>query len=66
MPLYVVLSPDGTVVQTGAAPYVGEGVFHIERRGALAPGLYTVMLALYLNDNAVAPEIKTVAYRVPG
>lgn len=58
--------PDGTVAQTGAASYVGEGVFRVELRGDLAPGLYRVMLTLYLNDNAIAPEIKTVAYRVPG
>src|SRR5262249_9677172 len=60
---YVVLSPDGAVAQTGAAPYVGDGVFRVELRGDLVPGLYTVLLALYLNDNPVAPEIQAVQYR---
>jgi hypothetical protein len=54
------------VVQTGTAPYAGDGVFRVELRGDFTPGLYTVLLALYLNDNAVAPEIQTVTYQVPG
>jgi hypothetical protein len=62
---YAVLSPDGAVAQTGTAPYAGAGVFHVEMRRDLMPGLYTVLLALYLNENAVAPEIQTVTYRVP-
>jgi hypothetical protein len=63
---YVVLSPDGAVAQTDTARYAGDGVFRVELRGDLAPGLYTVLLALYLNESAVAPEIQTVTYKVPG
>ncbi len=62
---YVVLDPDGAVAQTGTAPYAGDGVFQVALRSDLAPGRYTVLLALYLNENAVAPEIQTVTYQVP-
>jgi hypothetical protein len=61
---YVVLSPASSVVGTGTAAYVGNGLFRIELPGDLTPGLYTVLIALNLNENAVNPDIKTVPYRV--
>jgi hypothetical protein len=61
---YVVVSPAGSVVGTGTATYVGNGLFRIELPGDLIPGLYTVLIALYLNENTVNPDIKMVPYRV--
>lgn len=63
---YVVVRPDGVVGQTGTALYVGDGVFRVELQGDLAPGLYTVLLALYVNENYVAPEIKMMHDSVSG
>lgn len=61
---YVVTSPDGSVAQAGTAAYTGSGVFHLGLRGRLRPGLYTIMIALYLNENYVNPDIKIVPYKV--
>ena len=60
----MVLSPASSVVGTGTAAYVGNGLFRVELPGDLTPGLYTVLIALYLNENAVNPDIKMVPYRV--
>jgi len=62
---YVVLSPAGHVAGTGAAAYAGNGLFRVELPQDLAPGLYTVVIALYLDENYVNPEIKMVPYRPP-
>jgi hypothetical protein len=61
---YVVMGAASTVVLTGTAPYVGDGVFFVELQGRLGPGLYSVMIALYLHENYVNPEIRTIPYRV--
>ena len=61
---YVVLSSAGAVVRTGTATYTGNGLFRVELPGDLAPGLYTVLVTLYLNENYVNPDIKMVPYRV--
>jgi hypothetical protein len=60
----VVLRPAGPVVGTGTATYAGNGLFRVELPRGLAPGLYTVLIALYLNENYVNPDIKMVPYRV--
>jgi len=48
---------------SGTATYAGDGSFRVELRGTLAPGLYTVLTALYLGDNYVNPDIHMVPYR---
>jgi hypothetical protein len=61
---YVVLNPAGPVVGTGIATYAGQGLFRVELPRDLAPGLYRVLIALYLNENSINPDIKMVPYRV--
>ena len=61
---YVVLRPAGSVVGTGTATYDGKGLFRIELPRGLAPELYIVLIALYLNENYVNPDIKMVPYRI--
>ena len=61
---YVVLSSAGSVRGTGTATYAGKGLFRVELPRGLAPGLYTILMALYLNENYVNPDIKMVPYRV--
>jgi len=60
----VVLSPAGSVLGTGTATYAGHGLFRVELPRDLAPGLYTILIALYLNENYVNPDIKMVPYHV--
>src|SRR5205823_8647408 len=60
----VVLNSAGAVVGTGTATYTGNGLFRVELPRDLVPGLYTVLIALYLNENYVNPDIKMVPYRV--
>ncbi|HEY7489978.1 MAG TPA: hypothetical protein VIH59_02565, partial [Candidatus Tectomicrobia bacterium] len=60
---YVVLHPNGSIVHTGTASYTGNGVFFADLQGKLSPGLYTITLALYLSENYINPEIKTLTYR---
>src|SRR5262249_841841 len=60
---YVVLSPAGSVVRAGTAAYAGHGLFRVALPEGLAPGPYTVLMALYLNENYVNPEIRMVPYR---
>lgn len=63
---YVVLGPTGEVVKAGVATLGDHGVFTVDLKGELGPGLYTIMTALYLNENYMNPEIKVVEYRVEG
>jgi hypothetical protein len=61
---YVVLSPAGSVVGTGTATYAGKGLFRVELPQGLTSGLYTVLIAMYLNENYVNPEIRMVPFHV--
>jgi hypothetical protein len=61
---YVIVDAGGAVVAAGAAAPRGAGGFTVDLR-RLARGRYTVLLALYVGDNAVAPEITLVRHRQP-
>ncbi|MFQ5903679.1 MAG: hypothetical protein ACE5JO_08310, partial [Candidatus Binatia bacterium] len=61
---YVVLSADGEVVKSGAARFGDDGRFTVNFKGDLKPGLYRVMIAIYLNENYVNPDVRMVRYRV--
>jgi hypothetical protein len=60
---FVALGPDGEVARAGASREVRSGRLIVPLQGLAKPGPYTVLLALYVGDNAVNPEIATVAYR---
>ncbi len=62
---YVVVGSDGEVVLSGTAPHAGAGVFAVDLKGRLKPGPYTVLVALYLGDNHVNPEIRVLTHRIP-
>lgn len=62
---YMVVSPAGRVVKSGTARPGEDAVFRVDLRGGLAPGRYVVSIALYLNDNAVDPDLRRLAYLVP-
>lgn len=59
---YLVIAPDGKVVRAGIAGAGSGGAFVIGLDG-LAPALYKVALALYVQGNAVNVEPKIFEYR---
>jgi hypothetical protein len=61
---YVVLTPQGEVLTVGTAPYAGDGTFSIELQGKVPPGRYTVLTTIYVNDNAIEPDVRMVSYAV--
>ena len=60
---FVALGPDGEVARAGASREVQGGRLIVPLQGLPKPGPYAVLLALYVGDHAVNPEIATVAYR---
>ncbi len=63
---YVVVGQEGNVVGAGTAAYGDGGIFSADFRGKLKPGLYTILVALYLGENYVNPEVKMIQHRVGG
>lgn len=60
---YVVIDPAGRVRLSGRARFE-EGALVVDLRDRLEPGTYTVLTALYLNENFTSPDIRRVPYRV--
>ena len=60
---FVALSPDGEVARVGSSRDVQSGRLVVPLKGLAKPGPYTVLLALYVADNTVNPQITTVSYR---
>jgi hypothetical protein len=60
---FVALGPDGEVARAGASRDVQGGRIVVPLKGLAKPGPYTVLLALYVADNTVNPQITTVSYR---
>lgn len=46
-------------------PVAADGTFPVNLTG-WRPGLYTILMAVYANENAVTPAVKTVSYQVKG
>ena len=63
---FVALGPDGEVARAGASRDVQGGRIVVPLKGLGKPGPYTVLLALYVADNTVNPQITTVSYRPEG
>jgi hypothetical protein len=61
---YLVLTPEGEVLQAGTAGDTGGGIFTVELGGKLPPGRYTILTTIYLNDNYVDPDVKLVQLQV--
>lgn len=60
---FVALGPDGEVARAGASREVKAGRLVVPLKGLARPGPYTVLLALYVSDNTVNPQIATVSFR---
>jgi hypothetical protein len=60
---YLVVRGDGRVVKTAAVAAPKSGIFSFNPGDGLDRGDYTILLAVFLNDNLMNPDVKTVAYR---
>ncbi len=60
---YVIVRDDGRVVKVGTAPDPKNGVYTISLGDRLGPGSYSAFVAVYLNENYMTPEIRSVAFR---
>ncbi len=60
---YVVVDSTGDIQSAGTAPY--SGAFSIDLKD-FEPGLYTILVALYLDGNSVNPEVKLIRHRLDG
>lgn len=60
---YVVVDSAGDILSAGTAPY--SGAFSIALKD-FEPGLYTILVALYLGENSVNPEVKLIRHRLDG
>jgi len=63
---YVVVGPEGDVLNAGTSEQGEAGKFTVDLKGKLPPGFHTVMVALYQGENFVDPEVKMVRHRVGG
>ena len=61
---WTVVGADDGVVATGQSQDVEGGRLIVDLKGKLPPGAYRVLLALVLNGNFVAPEVRVIPYRV--
>jgi hypothetical protein len=55
---WIAVGPDASVVASGTAPHVGKGVYAVDLRALPGSGKYTLLLALYVRDNAVNVEVQ--------
>lgn len=60
---YVVVAHGGRVVKTGTVPAPKNNIFSFAPGDGIARGDYTVLLAVFLADNDMLPDVKIVSYR---
>jgi hypothetical protein len=63
---FVAVGPDGEVARAGTSREVQGGRLVVPLKGLAKPGPYTVLLALYVADNTVNPQVTTVSFRPEG
>ena len=61
---YVIVAPNGNVLAGNANPG-GDGRYTVPLEQLRVPGIYKIMLALYVGGNSMNPEVKLVEHRVP-
>ncbi len=60
---YVVVGSDGRVAKVGTAPDPKNAEYRVDLGEGLSPGAYTAYVAVFLNDNDMAPEVRAVSFR---
>lgn len=63
---YFVIGAGGRVALAGLGLRQEDSTFAIDLKDKLAPGVYSIITALYVNGNTMNPDIKQIRYRVPG
>lgn len=63
---YLLIGPDGTVLNVDKMQWRDDGRFAIQLPERLTPGQYTVLLAVFLDANALLPPVKMLHFRVGG
>jgi hypothetical protein len=62
---YLLIGPDGTVLDADRMDWQDDGRFVIELPQDLAPGQYTVVLAVFLDGNSLLPSAEVMRLRIP-
>ncbi|MFQ5935105.1 MAG: hypothetical protein ACE5LB_01665 [Acidiferrobacterales bacterium] len=63
---YLVLGPDGSVVQASSARFQEDGHFVAELPERLPRGRYTFVVAVYLDGNAISPAARILSFEATG
>ena len=61
---YLLIGPDGTVLDVDKMQWMDDGRFAIKLSDRLPPGEYTVALAIFLDGNAMLPSAETLRFRI--
>ena len=61
---YLLIDPDGTVLDVDKMQWMDDGRFAIKLPERLPPGEYTVILAIFLDGNSVLPSAKMLRLRI--
>ena len=63
---YLLIGPDGTVLEADRMEWEDDGRFAIDLPPGLQPGTYTVILVIFLDGNSVHPPAELLRFRVGG
>ena len=61
---YVLIGPDGTVLDVDRMHWEDDGRFVIDLPQELSPGAYTVALAIFLDGNSLLPSARLLRLRI--
>ena len=61
---YVIVAPNGKVAGAGSASFGGDGRLALSLKELRAPGVYTIMTAVYVGGNRMNPEVRVIEHRV--
>jgi len=63
---YVVLSPDGDVLKSASTRLGTDNTFTLNFKKKFKPGLYRIIISIYVDENYINPDVRLVPYRVKG
>jgi hypothetical protein len=63
---YVLIGPDGTVLDVDRMRWRDDGRFVVDLPQGLQPGQYTVALAVFLDGNSLLPSTRLLRLRIGG
>jgi hypothetical protein len=61
---YLLIGPDGAVIDVDKMHWRDDGAFAIKLPEQLSPGQYTVILAVFLDGNSLLPSAKVLRFHV--